>query len=102
MGLGIMFIDLTRKDKAKLQRLVDGIRDGSITQSIRRSIREGSGVLLHELRKRPADHKRCCVIAWPASFYGFTRLGAKPNAYRSGSRPMSSPRLESPANPRCA
>jgi hypothetical protein len=58
-----MFIDLTRKDQAKLQRLVDGIRDGSITQSIRRSIREGSGVLLQELRKRPADHKVIFAIA---------------------------------------
>jgi uncharacterized protein (TIGR02266 family) len=62
-GLGIMFIDLTRKDKARLQRLVDGIRDGSIAQSIRRSIRESSGLLLQELRKRPADHKVIFAIA---------------------------------------
>ncbi len=56
-GLGLQFIDLTDRDNKRLQRLVDGIRDGSVAQAIRRSIREESKDMLKELRRRPMDQK---------------------------------------------
>ena len=56
-GVGLQFIDLTNTDRKRLQRLVDGIRDGSVAQAIRRSIREESTDLLKELRRRPMDQK---------------------------------------------
>jgi len=56
-GLGIQFLDLGPIDVRRLRRLVDGIRDGSVSQAIRRSIREEKRELLEELRRRPMDQK---------------------------------------------
>ena len=57
VGVGIRFLDLAPADLKRLGRLVDGIRDGSVTQAIRRSIEEGKTDLLQELRRRPIDQK---------------------------------------------
>ncbi len=56
-GLGIMFIDLADPDRRRLARLVEGVRDGSVAQTIRREIREANGNLGQELRRRSADQK---------------------------------------------
>ncbi|MFQ5701476.1 MAG: PilZ domain-containing protein [Acidobacteriota bacterium] len=56
-GLGIKFIELTARDAGRLKRLVEGIRDGSIAEAIRRTVREEGINLLQELRRRPADQK---------------------------------------------
>jgi len=56
-GLGIQFIDLTPLDRRRLERLVSGLRDGSVVEAIRRSIRETGRDLLQELRRRSADQK---------------------------------------------
>jgi uncharacterized protein (TIGR02266 family) len=56
-GLGLMFIDLSAGHKAKLERLITGIRDGSVTEAIRRSLPSPGTGLLKELRKRPTDQK---------------------------------------------
>ena len=56
-GLGIQFIDLSSADRDRLERLVDGIRDGSVVQAIRRSIKDDGRNMLQELRRRPAGEK---------------------------------------------
>ena len=57
-GLGIQFLEIGDADRKKMQRLVDGIQDGSVVQAIRRSIREGgSRNLLEEIRRRPIDQR---------------------------------------------
>ncbi len=63
-GLGIQFLNLTRADKSRLQRLVEGVVDGSIVEAIRRAIREEGSDLQRELRKRPMDHK--LILAFDA------------------------------------
>ena len=55
-GLGLQFLDIDDASHKSLQRLVDGIQDGSVVEAIRRSIREGtSRNLLEEIRRRPID-----------------------------------------------
>jgi uncharacterized protein (TIGR02266 family) len=56
-GLGIQFLDLGPTEIRRLRRLVDGIRDGSVSEAIRRSIREEKRDLLEDLRRRPMDQK---------------------------------------------
>jgi uncharacterized protein (TIGR02266 family) len=56
-GLGLMFIDLSAGHKAKLEKLIAGIQDGSVTEAIRRSLPSPGTGLLKELRKRPTDQK---------------------------------------------
>jgi uncharacterized protein (TIGR02266 family) len=56
-GLGIRFIDITPSHEKKLDRLVRGICDGSVVQSIRRTIREDGKGLDAEIRRRPTDQK---------------------------------------------
>ena len=61
-GLGIRFAGIPDADRVRLQRLVDGVRDGSVIESIRRSIRESSHGLDHELRHRTPDQKMILAI----------------------------------------
>jgi uncharacterized protein (TIGR02266 family) len=57
-GLGLQFLEIDDASRKSLQRLVDGIQDGSVVEAIRRSIREGaSRDLLEEIRKRPIDQR---------------------------------------------
>ena len=57
-GLGIQFLEIDAASRKKLQRLVDGIQDGSVVEAIRRNIREGeSRNLLEEIRRRPIDQR---------------------------------------------
>jgi uncharacterized protein (TIGR02266 family) len=56
-GLGIQFIDLSEQDRKRLERLVEGLQDGSIVEAIRRSIVENATDLNRELRKRPLSQK---------------------------------------------
>jgi uncharacterized protein (TIGR02266 family) len=57
-GLGLQFLQLDEISRQSLQRLVDGIQDGSVVEAIRRSIREGrSRNLLEEIRRRPIDQR---------------------------------------------
>ena len=57
-GLGLQFLDIDDASRKSLQRLVDGVQDGSVVEAIRRSIREGvSRNLLEEIRRRPIDQR---------------------------------------------
>ena len=56
-GLGVMLKDLTPTLRDRLDRMVDGTRDGSIVESIRRAVREGTKSLEQQLRGRPTDQK---------------------------------------------
>jgi uncharacterized protein (TIGR02266 family) len=62
-GVGLMFIDLSDDHRRRLEKLVDGIQDGSVTEAIRRSLSRTGTNLLQELRKRPTDQKVMFAIA---------------------------------------
>jgi len=61
-GMGIRFVDLTDQDVKRLRRLVDRVRDGSVAESIRRSIRESGRTLDQEIRRRPVDQKLMLAV----------------------------------------
>jgi uncharacterized protein (TIGR02266 family) len=56
-GLGMRFLDLDDRDRERLQRLVEGVCNGSVAEAIRRGIRESGRSLEEELRRRPIDQK---------------------------------------------
>jgi hypothetical protein len=56
-GLGLRFIDLEPGERRLLERLVDEVRDGSVTEIIRRELRRGGVDLQRQLRLRPTDQK---------------------------------------------
>jgi hypothetical protein len=62
-GVGLMFIDLSDDNRRRLERLMGGIRDGSVTEAIRRSLSRPGTTLLQELRKRPTDQKAMFAVA---------------------------------------
>ena len=62
-GVGLMFIDLSDDHRRRLERLVNGIQDGSVTEAIRRSLSSPGTNLLQELRKRPTDQKVMFAVA---------------------------------------
>ena len=61
-GMGMRFIDVADEDLARLRRLVDGVRDGSVADAIRRTMREGKRTLIEELRRRPVDQKMILAV----------------------------------------
>ena len=64
-GVGLMFVDLSDDHRRRLERLVGGIRDGSVTEAIRRSLTRPGTSLQSELRRRPTDQKvMFAVAAW--------------------------------------
>ncbi|MFQ5670250.1 MAG: TIGR02266 family protein [Acidobacteriota bacterium] len=56
-GLGLRFLDLGDRHRKRLERLVEGIQDGSVVQAIRRSLQEDGKHLVEALRRRPTDQK---------------------------------------------
>lgn len=56
-GVGIKFGSLEPTHRRRLARLVEGICDGSVSEAIRRTVREGDITLGQELRKRTTDQK---------------------------------------------
>jgi len=62
-GMGIRFLDASPDDQRCLRRLVEGVRDGSVIDAIRRSMREGRRSLLEELRRRPVDQKMMFAVS---------------------------------------
>jgi len=56
-GLGMRFPEVTELDRKRLHRLVEGIRNGSVVDAIRRNIRETGKTLEEELRSRSVDQK---------------------------------------------
>jgi uncharacterized protein (TIGR02266 family) len=57
VGIGMKFVDLEENHRKRLWRLMEGIQDGSVVESIRRSIREEGKNLHQVLRQRPTDQK---------------------------------------------
>jgi uncharacterized protein (TIGR02266 family) len=75
-GMGIRFVEVPDEDRKRLQRLVEGVRDGSVVGAIRRSMREGRRSLLEELRRRPVDQKMMLAISARAEeIYAILRDG---------------------------
>ena len=56
-GLGIQFVNLDRLHLERLGRLIHGLRDGSVSEAIRRVLREEKRTLGQELRRRTTDEK---------------------------------------------
>ena len=56
-GLGIRFKNVTPEQQRRIDGIVDGIRTGSISAAIRRSIQDGQKNLGEELRRRSTDQK---------------------------------------------
>jgi uncharacterized protein (TIGR02266 family) len=56
-GLGIRFVDVSPEQQRRIDAIVDGIRTGSISAAIRRSIQDAQRNLGEELRRRSADQK---------------------------------------------
>jgi len=61
-GLGIRFRNLSDADRNSLQRIVEGVQDGSVVEAIRRSLRESPHGLEQELRRRSVDQKMMLAI----------------------------------------
>ncbi len=61
-GLGLKFLELTEADIERLHDLMGGVRDGSVVQAIRRSLRANKRTLEQELRKRPTDQKMILAL----------------------------------------
>jgi uncharacterized protein (TIGR02266 family) len=61
-GMGLRFLDVSPADLDRLRELVEGVRDGSVVEAIRRSIREGRRTLLEELRRRPIEQKMMLAL----------------------------------------
>jgi len=61
-GMGLRFLEVPPEDQCRLRRLVGGVRDGSVVDAIRRSMREGRRSLLEELRRRPVEQKMMLAI----------------------------------------
>ena len=62
-GVGLMFLNLSDDHSRRLERLLSGIRDGSVTEAIRRSLTRPGTTLVQELRKRPTDQKVMFALA---------------------------------------
>lgn len=62
-GMGIRFLDVSADDRRRLHRIVEGVRDGSAVDAIRRSMLEGRRNVLEELRRRPVDQKMMLAIS---------------------------------------
>ena len=58
-----MFLDLSDEHRRYLERLVSGIQDGSVAETIRRSLERPGTTLVQELRKRPTDQKVIFAVA---------------------------------------
>ena len=62
-GLGIQFVDVSDSNQKKLERLISGVRDGSVAQSFRRALKEDGVNLTQELRHRPTDQKVMLAVS---------------------------------------
>jgi hypothetical protein len=62
-GMGVRFVEVEPAGAEQLRRLVGGLQEGSITEAIRRVVRQGTRPLLEELRRRPADQKVIFAMA---------------------------------------
>ncbi len=92
-GIGIRFLDLGDVDRARLQRLVEGVRDGSVVQSIRRGIKESGKGLDQELRRRPMGQKLIlATFAYTEEIDALIRDGQVPVLARL----LKNPRLRVP------
>jgi uncharacterized protein (TIGR02266 family) len=62
-GLGIQFLGLTDDDRDHLRHVVEGVRSGSVVQSIRESIKNSKRPPELELRSRPTSQKLMLAMA---------------------------------------
>lgn len=56
-GLGIQFQDASEEQLGQLREIVEGVRSGTVVDTIRKSILESGRTLSQELRCRPTDQK---------------------------------------------
>jgi hypothetical protein len=89
-GLGIRFKNVDPETQRRIDGIVDGIRTGSISAAIRRSIQDGQKNLGEELRRRSTDQK--VIFALSASGMEIDALIRDGNA-AAVTRLLRNPRL---------
>ena len=61
-GLGIRFLDVSDANLERLRQIVEGVRNGTVVETIRKSILESNRTLGQELRSRPTDQKMMLAL----------------------------------------
>jgi hypothetical protein len=62
-GIAVHFVNVEPGAAEELRRIMAGLQVGSVTEAIRRAVRDGQRPLLEELRRRPADQKVIFAMA---------------------------------------
>jgi uncharacterized protein (TIGR02266 family) len=61
-GLGLKFLEVSDAQLKKLREMVEGVRSGTVVETIRKSLMESTRTLAQELRSRPTDQKMMLAL----------------------------------------
>jgi uncharacterized protein (TIGR02266 family) len=61
-GLGLRFLEVSDAQLTKLREIVEGVRSGTVVDTIRKSLTDSSRTLAQELRSRPTDQKMMLAL----------------------------------------
>jgi uncharacterized protein (TIGR02266 family) len=61
-GLGLKFLEVSEANLSKLRDLIDGVRSGTVVETIRKSLLASPRTLDQELRSRPTDQKMMLAL----------------------------------------
>ena len=61
-GLGLRFLEVAEADLTRLREMVDGVRKGTVVETIRKSLLSSNRTLGQELRSRPTDQKMMLAL----------------------------------------
>jgi len=61
-GLGLRFLEVSDDQLKKLREIVDGVRSGTVVETIRKSLQDSTRTLAQELRSRPTDQKMMLAL----------------------------------------
>ena len=76
-GLGLKFLEVSQADLDRLREIVDGVRKGTVVETIRKSLLTSNRTLGQELRSRPTDQKMMLALsANPKEIDALVRDGA--------------------------
>jgi uncharacterized protein (TIGR02266 family) len=61
-GMGLRFLDLSDDQVKRLREMVEGVRNGTVVEAIRKNFTGNSRTLTQELRARPTDQKMMLAL----------------------------------------
>jgi len=61
-GLGLKFLEVSDDQLKKLREIVEGVRSGTVVETIRKSLQDSTRTLSQELRSRPTDQKMMLAL----------------------------------------